>query len=153
MDALDEYDTKILNLLQANNRLTSEAIANAVALSPTACQRRIRRLRDSGVIAAEFAVLDPEKLGGMLTVIVQVVLKRGGAHTVDAFKRDVRGIPEIQQCYYVTGEYDFVLIVTAKDMADYDRLTRGVFFENTNIEKFHTIVAIQNVKVGLRIPL
>ncbi len=88
-----------------------------------------------------------------MTFVVQVEPRRGGAHTVDAFKREIATFLEIQQCCYVTGEYDFILIVTARDMADYDALTRRIFFESPHIEKFHTTVTIESVKVGLAIPL
>lgn len=152
MSEIDQFDRTILSLLQDNARMTSEAIGDAVGLSPTACQRRIKRLRENGVISSEIAVLDPEALGGRVTLIVQIVLERGRADIVDAFRREVRGIPEIQQCYYVTGEYDFILVVTASDMADYEQLTRRIFFGNPNIQKFHTIVVMQSVKTGLKIP-
>ena len=150
---LDQFDVAILNLLQVNNRLTSEAIAERVGLSPTACQRRIKRLRAEGAIAKEIAVIDPELVGGRITLIVQAVLARGRADIVDAFKREVQAIPEVQQCYYVTGEADFILIVTAEDIAAYERLTRRIFFGNPNIQKFQTIVVMDSVKVGLEIPL
>lgn len=133
--------------------MTTEAIGTAVGLSPTACQRRIKRLRETGAIAAEIAVLDPDRVGGRMTLILQVTLRRGGAHLVDAFRRDIVKVPEVQQCYYVTGDYDFVLIVTAKDMADYERLIRCAFFDDPNIQRFHTAVVMDTVKRGLAIPL
>ena len=153
MSELDPFDVALLNLLQANNRLTSETLAERVGLSPTACQRRIKRLRAEGAIAKEIAVVDPQVVGGRITLIVQVVLAHGRADIVDAFKREVQAIPEVQQCYYVTGDHDFILIVTADDIADYERLTRRIFFGNPNIQKFQTIVVMDSVKVGLEIPL
>ena len=153
MSDLDQFDVAILRCLQDNNRMTTEAVGTAVGLSPTACQRRIKRLRETGAIAAEIAVLDPDRVGGRMTLILQVTLRRGGAHLVDAFRRDIVKVPEVQQCYYVTGDYDFVLIVTAKDMADYERLIRRAFFDDPNIQRFHTAVVMDTVKRGLAIPL
>ena len=153
MSDLDQFDVAILRCLQDNNRMTTEAIGTAVGLSPTACQRRIKRLRETGAIAAEIAVLDPDRVGGRMTLILQVTLRRGGAHLVDAFRRDIVKVPEVQQCYYVTGDYDFVLIVTAKDMADYERLIRRAFFDDPNIQRFHTAVVMDTVKRGLAMPL
>lgn len=153
MTDLDDFDIAILRCLQVDNRQTSEAIGSEVGLSPTACQRRVKRLRASGAIASEVAILDPDRVGGRLTLIVQVVLERGRADIIDSFKRDIHTIPEVQQCYYVTGEYDFILIVTVEDMASYERLTRQIFFANPDIQKFHTIVAMESVKLGLQIPL
>ncbi len=153
MEQLDQFDVAILNQLQDDNRVTSEVIAERVGLSPTACQRRIKRLRAQGTIAQEIAVLEPDLIGGRLTLVVQVILARGRADIVDAFKREIQAIPEVQQCYYVTGEADFILIVTAEDIAAYERFTRRVFRDNANIQKFHTNVVMEPVKVGLRIPL
>ncbi len=153
MVEIDEFDVKLLNCLQGNNKMTSDALAETVGLSSTACQRRIKRLREGGVIVDDIAVLSPEVGGGRITLIVQVLLQRGRSDIIDTFKREVRTIPEVQQCYYVTGDYDFTLIVTAKDMADYETLTRRIFFDNPNIQRFHTSVVMENVKVGLRFPL
>ncbi|MGI9382338.1 MAG: Lrp/AsnC family transcriptional regulator [Methyloligellaceae bacterium] len=153
MRKLDDFDVALLRCLQDDNRMTSEAIAEQVGLSPTACQRRMKKLRQSGAIAGDVSIVDPEHVGGRMVMIVQVVLARGQADIVDAFKRDARRTPEIQQCYYVTGEADFVLVVTAKDMADYERLTRRIFFDNPNIQKFQTMVAMETVKAGLKISL
>ena len=149
----DPIDIAILRHLQRTTRKTSEAIAEAVGLSPSACQRRIKRLRQCGAIASEIAVLDPEVAGARLTLIVEVVLARGRADIIDRFKRAVREMPEVQQCYYVTGDVDFILVVTAKDMSDYEGLTRRLFFDNPDILKFQTIVVMDTVKLGLEIPL
>lgn len=150
---IDDFDISILNCLQNDVRITSEELAKSVGLSATACQRRIKRLRKSGAIQAEVAVVSPDVVGGRVTMLVQVSLKRGGADIIDAFRRQIADIAEIQQCYYVLGDYDFVLVITAKDIAEYDRLTRRIFFSNTNIQKFHTTVALETVKAGLQIPL
>ncbi len=152
MTDLDDFDVAILRCLQVDNRQTTEVIGSEVGLSPTACQRRIKRLRASGVIASEVAILDPDRIGGRLTLIVQVLLARGRADIIDSFKREIRDIPEVQQCYYVTGEHDFILVITAEDMASYEKLTRRIFFANPNIQKFQTIVAMESVKLGLQIP-
>lgn len=153
MEDLDHFDLALLNLLQQDNRQTSEALAIAVGLSPTACQRRMKRLREAGYIAADIAVLDPVKAGGRLTLVVQVDLARGRADIIDAFKREMRSVPEVQQCYYVTGESDFILIITARDIGHYEQLTRRIFHDNPNIRKFHTQVVMDSVKLSLTIPL
>jgi Lrp/AsnC family leucine-responsive transcriptional regulator len=153
MDELDDFDRAILRELQQDCRRSSERIAAVVALSATAVQRRIKRLRENGVIVAEQAIVNPLAVGRRLSILVQVTLARGRADIVADFKRQAQANPEVQQCYYVTGEYDFLLIVTANDMADYERLTHRLFFENQNIQKFHTIVVMDPVKVGLTIPI
>ena len=153
MSDLDDFDVAILKRLQDNNRETSDVIADAVGLSATSCQRRIKRLRERGAIAADIAVLNPDVVGGRVTLIVEIILERGRADIVDAFKREMRKLPEVQQCYYVTGNADFILIVTAHDMASYEQFTRRAFFGNPNILRFNSIVVMDTVKAGLQIPI
>lgn len=153
MDDLDQFDVALLDQLQRDNRQTSEALAAAVGLSATACQRRMKRLREAGYIAADVSVLDPAKVGRRTTFIVQVDLARGRADIIDGFKRDMQKVPEVQQCYYVTGEADFILVVVAEDLAHYEQLTRRLFYESNVIRKFHTQVVMDSVKLGLTVPL
>ena len=150
---MDDFDVKILNILQTDSRLTADALADRVGLSATACQRRVKKLRKTGVIAADIAVLSAEAVGQRLTVIVQVTLVTGGASNVDDFRRQMRKASEVQQCYYTTGEFDFLLIITARDMTDYEQLTRRIFFENKAVQRFTTTVVMDTVKVGLHVPL
>jgi len=153
MAEIDQFDTAILRELQRNNRITSETLAENVGLSATACQRRVKRLRQTGVIRADIAVVSPDAVSKRVTFIVEIVLERGRADIIDDFKRAVQAIPEVQQCYYVTGKSDFVLIMTAGDMEEYERLTRRIFFANPNIQHFTTIVVMDSVKIGLEVPL
>ena len=153
MTELDAFDVKLLTLVQEDCRQTSEALADKVGLSPTACQRRLKRLREAGVIRREIAVLDPDRLGGRLTVIVEVVLERGRPDIIDDFKRRMRALPEVQQCYYVTGNSDFVLIVVVDDMKAYEAFTQRVLFASKAIQKFQTTVVMDTVKAGLATPL
>ncbi len=153
MVELDAFDIKLLAQLQQNNRLTSEALAEQIGLSATACQRRIKRLRETGVIAAEVAVVNPHATGQWLTLVAHASLVRGQPDVVDMFKKDVRRTPEIQQCYYVTGEFAFVMVVIVRDITAYDQLIRRLFVENPNISKFQTSMVIDTVKSGLALPL
>ncbi|MGB0683299.1 MAG: Lrp/AsnC family transcriptional regulator [Magnetovibrionaceae bacterium] len=152
-EALDSFDRKILERLQMNARETAEVMSEAVGLSPAACQRRVKKLRDKGVVKADIAVLDPARIGGRLTLHVSVVLERGGAHVIDEFKRQAINETRVQQCFYVTGDADFILVVTALDMADYEAFTRRFFFGNSNIQRFTTTVAMETVKAGLALPI
>lgn len=150
---MDAFDAKLLNLVQRNNRLTTEQLSDAVGLSPTACQRRLKRFRDSGIIASDIAVISPETVGRRMTMIVQISLEREQPEHLDLFKQTMLAIPEVMQCYYVTGSADFILILTAKDMKDYENFTRRFFFNNPNIQQFITNVVIDHVKVGLAVPI
>lgn len=150
----DSFDIKIMNELQENSRQTAEVIGDKVGLSPAATQRRIKRLRENGTIKKEVAILCPEALGGRTTLIVQIIFSHSdeGA-AIDTFREQMLRMPEVQQCYYVTGATDFILIMTVKDMKDFDRITRQWFFSNPLIGRFETIVAIDTFKEGFKIPL
>ena len=150
---LDSIDRRILKAVQDNNKLPTEQLGAMVGLSATACQRRLKRLRAEGVIQAEVAIVAPEALGRSLQVLVQVSLERERADIIDRFKTAIRATPEIMTGYYVTGEADFVLVVTARDMADYEQFTRRFFYENSHIKGFKTMVVIDRVKAGFTLPV
>jgi DNA-binding Lrp family transcriptional regulator len=148
---IDKPDRIILEKLQANARISLEALADACGLSSASVQRRVKRLRDAQVIESEVAVLDPNALGQCMTFIVMVELERERIDQLDAFRRIVRKEVQVQQCYYVTGEADFTLICTARNMADFEALTQRLFFENTNVRRFRTSVVMDRTKVGLTV--
>jgi Lrp/AsnC family transcriptional regulator, leucine-responsive regulatory protein len=150
---LDAFDLKLLSILQLSTRGTAEELAQQVGLSPSACLRRVRRLREGGVIEAEVAVLAPRKVGRELTMVVQVALERERADIMDAFKRAMRATPEVMQCFYVTGDIDFILIVTMPSMEEYELFTDRFFFQNPNVRRFTTMVVMDRVKVGLAVPI
>ena len=150
---MDDFDRKILNELQQNNRISTEALGHKVGLSATACQRRMKRLRQSGVITKEVALLNGAELGNYVTVIVEVTIKQGSADNIARFKERMHNNESVQQCFYVTGNVDFILVVTARNMLEYEKLTQELFFTDANIQKFHSTVVMENVKVGLNIPI
>jgi len=150
---MDVLDKKILAELQKDNRISSENLGDKIGLSATACQRRLKKLRQSKVIAREVAILNGVELDNYVTVIVEVTMKRGLADNIERFKSRMKDCEHVQQCFYVTGHTDFILIITAKNMLEYERLTKKLFFCDNNIQKFHSTVAMENVKVGLNIPV
>ena len=150
---LDSFDIKLLNVVQRNNRITADALSSEVGLSSSACLRRLKRLRKEGVIESEIAVVSAEAIGQTLTMVVEVTLERERPDILDDFKKSMRMTPEVMQCYYVTGEIDFILVVTARNMQEYEAFTQRFFFDNPNIQRFHTLVVMDRVKVGLSVPL
>lgn len=150
---LDNADRRILEQLQQNTNVNLEQLAYASGLSIPSVQRRLRRLRSDGVIENEIAVLNPKALGQNMTFVVLVELERERLDQLDTFRRAARAEPQVQQCYYVTGEADFVLICIAQDMEDFEALTHRLFFENTNVRRFRTSVVMERSKVGLSIPV
>jgi Lrp/AsnC family leucine-responsive transcriptional regulator len=150
---MDDHDLRILRILQHDGRATMEAIAARVGLSPASVQRRIKRLRVTGAIEKEIAVVAPEAVDLPVTVIVNVELEREQLDLLEQFKRDMRKLPEVQQCYYVTGATDFVLVVIARNMREYEKFTHRAFFSNPNVRNFLTHVVMDRVKAGLSLPL
>ncbi|MBB5536285.1 Lrp/AsnC family transcriptional regulator [Rhizobium giardinii] len=153
MADLDRADLALLRAVQSNNRLTSEELAGLVNLSPTACQRRLRRLRSEGVIEADVSIVSPKAVGRQVTMIVLVSLERERADIVDRFKAAIRNTSEVMIGYYVTGDADFLLIVTAKDMEEYEQFTRRFFYENHDIKGFKTMVVMDRVKASFVLPI
>jgi Lrp/AsnC family leucine-responsive transcriptional regulator len=150
---LDRFDLAILAILQRDNTVPQREIGQAVNLSAPAVQRRIRRMEQAGVIRANVAIVDPGRLGQPITVFVEVTLESERADLIDAAKRSFTATPEVQQCYYVTGEADFILVVLVPTMAAYEALTRRLFMADNNVRKFRSFITMDRVKVGLEVPL
>jgi len=150
---LDQHDRAILRHVQDDNRLPIEKLADRVGLSPSAVQRRLAELRRKKVIQEDVAIVDPARAGRPVTLIVEVTVERERTDLIDAFCREMRAMPEVQQCYGITGAADFILIMTVEDMADYERFTRKVFYDNANIRRFESHVVMNRVKTGLYVPV
>ncbi len=150
---LYSFDRKILHHVQGNARMTAAELSELVGLSPSACHRRLAALREAGVIQAEIAVIDPKAVGRRITMIVTVTLEREHSDVITEFKRACRETVEIMQCYYVTGQADFVMVLTARSMEAYDAFVERFLFSNRNVRRFETMVVMDRVKVGFGLPL
>jgi Lrp/AsnC family leucine-responsive transcriptional regulator len=150
---LDAADAEILTVLQRTNRLSLEELAATVHLSTASCHRRVKRLRKEGVIVADVSVVDPAAIGRVLTILVHVTMERDGQTPVGPFIDSMRSDPDVMQCYYVTGDADFVLVVTARDMADYEAFTLRHIVDNPNVRRFQTTVVMDRVKTGQAVPV
>ena len=148
MQSLDEFDRAILRILQRDNTIPQREIGAAVNLSAPSVQRRIRRMEEDGVIAANVAQVQPEAVGLPLTIFVEVELVSEIPDEIDRAKAAFHSAPEVQQCYYVTGDADFVLVVVVENMSAYEDFTRRSFFQSGNVKKFRTFVAMDAVKRG-----
>ena len=152
-ELVDSFDVAILAILQSDNLTPQREIAERVHLSPAAVQRRIRRLQDSGVIAGNAAVLNPDALGRPLTIFIEVQLVNELDALTAGFRARVAQEEAVQQCYSVTGQTDYLLIVTAADMQEYQALTKRLFEGDQNIQRFVTSIALATLKRSLRLPL
>ena len=149
---LDDTDRLLLTALQEDASQSLDQLSYQSDLSVASVQRRLKKLRTSGVIAREVAILDRAKSDYPMTFVVMVEMERERLDVIDAFKRAAQSEPQVQQCYYVTGEADFTLICTARDMTDFEALTHRLFFNNNNVRRFRTSVVMSNTKVGLNVP-
>ena len=150
---LDNYDVKILGLLQRDSKISQRELSEAVNLSPSAVNRRVAALESAGVIAGTVCVVDPSAVGHPITILVEVKLESERLDLLDELKTRFSACPQVQQVYYVTGDVDFMLVLVVKDMTEYEQLTRDLFFSSGNVKGFRTYVAMQRVKVTLSVPL
>lgn len=145
---LDEFDKKLLRLLQQNNRLTTEELSNEVSLSQSAVQRRLAKLRNEKIIEADVSIISPAAVGIGITCVVDVILHEGNSKAIDLFKAEMLKCSEVSLCYYVTGTYDFVLIVNTKDMIHFEEFQKIKLMDNPYLKHFYTHVVMDKVKVG-----
>lgn len=152
---MDSLDVKILKIVQRDSRISTEKIALQVGSSPSAVQRRLKRLREEGIIEAELIIVSPEAVGLTVVTIVGVVIdkERPLMVTVSKFKELMLNTPEVMQCYDVTGEFDFIVVVTARDMPEYESLSRRLFEENPNVSRYKTSLVLKRIKSQTAIPL
>ena len=115
--------------------------------------RRLKRLREQGVIRAEVAVLDRQSVGNSLTLLVGLEIERDNYPSLAGFRAWVEKVDAIQQVYYVTGQMDLMLVVTARSMADYDALCARLMADNPVIRRMNTHVVIDAMKLGLQVPV
>jgi len=150
---LDRFDRQLLNLVQEDSGLTAERLAEQVSLSPSAVQRRLRRMREQGVIVRDAAIVDPKKIGKPTFFIVSLQVERERPELLAQLRGWIAAQIHIQQAFYVTGEADFILVITAPDTEVYDELMSRLVSENPNVKRFTTNVALGIVKRGLTIPI
>ena len=154
---LDALDRRILRVLQADGRITFDALAAQVGLSSSAALRRVRRLEDSGVIGGYVAVVPPERIGLGLTAYINVRLEK---HTeshkrnpMDAFKAAVQAWPEVVECAALTGEMDYLLRVVVEDMAHYSRIIMETLLKHPSVEDCKSSFMLERIKGTAAWPL
>src|SRR3954468_1859414 len=155
--SVDAADLALLEQLQTDCSLTNQDLAKRVHLSPPTCLRRVKRLREAGLIESEIAILNPElmarTLGHGLEAVVEVSLDRQGNEEQEAFEARVAEDEAVQQCYRVSPGPDFVLIVHARDMQDYLALAQRLFTSDANVRNVKAFFSVKRAKFRPRIPL
>ena len=157
MEEIDDIDIALLDQLQADSSLTNQELAKLAHISPPTCLRRVKRLRDAGLIAREVAIVDPDKLapviGHGLHAVVEITLERQGDEEQQAFESRVIADAAVQQCYRVSPGPDFVLIVHTRDMPDYLQLAQRLFTSDANVRNVKAFFSVKRAKFDPRIAI
>ena len=149
----DELDLRILEQLQVDASLTNQALAALVHASPPTCLRRVRRLREAGLIQKVVALVDPQKVGLPLTAIVEITLDTQNTESCTQFERHLHQEVGVQQSYRVSTGPDFVVILVLSDMAAYHEVAHRLFTAANNVRNIRTFFSISRGKFDTQLPL
>ena len=150
---MDRLDRSILEALQTDGRMSNKQLANQVHLSESACLRRVRALEEEGMIERYVAMVNQAKAGMPGDVLVHIGLHREEQSELAAFEEAVRNIPEVMECYLMTGEFDYLLRVVVADMADFERIHKEELTRLPGVARVNSSVAIRTVLKRTAVPL
>ena len=153
MIELDPTDRRILAVLQRNGRITNAELAAEVALSASACHRRVQRLEETGLIRGYVALLDARKLERPTTVFVEITLSGQADELLDAFERAVRQIPDVLECHLMAGTADYLLKIVVEDTDDFARIHRQHLARLPGVAQMHSSFALRTVFRTTAIPV
>ena len=151
--SIDDKDRALLRLLQRDGRASVAALADKIALSESACRRRLDLLEKAGVIEGYQAQLSAPKLGFNLTVFVSITLGAQTERDLGAFEAAARNAPEVLECWLMTGDADYLLRVAARDVADLERIHREVLTRLPSVVRVNTAIAMRAVSPPRGLPL
>lgn len=149
---LDAIDWRLLDLLQHDASLTNQALADAAHVSPATALRRVKRLRETGVIERFTALLAPSVAGRGLHALCEVTLDRQGAEHLDAFEARAVALASVQQCWRVSPGPDFVLVLWVADMPAFHTLTQQLFTQDANVRNVKSFFAVKRAKFAPTVP-
>lgn len=152
-DRLDPTDVQILELLQKDGRTTNADLARQVRLSPPSILQRVRKLEDLGYVDRYVALLNAETLGYGITVFAQVNLVLHQDQPIERFRNEIAEVPEVLECYHVSGEYDFLLKIVVEDMRAYEALIRERLSKINGIGRIHSNFVLGTAKFTTELKL
>ena len=150
---LDQVDRAILRLLQQDGRMANVDLAEAVHLSPSACLRRVRRLEEGGSIDRYVALVDPSAIGLGTDVFVEITLVGQDEGTLEKFERAVSERPEIMSCHLMAGDFDYLVHVVVRDVADYEVLHRTHLAQLPGVARMVSSFALRPICDRTAVPL
>jgi len=150
---LSSQDIQILDLLQHDAGLTTGEIADRIHSSQSPCWRRINRIEEQGLIKKRVALLDRDKLGMDIVVFATINLSAQGRQNLETFEQAVEGIPEVVECYTMTGTWDYMLKIIAKDIRHYEALIRNQLTAMPLVRELHSHIAVTEIKNATELPL
>lgn len=149
---IDEFDRKILALLQADARLTNNQLSERVNLSPSQCSRRRQRLEEEGFVRGYVAVLDRDRLGFGLVNVVTVTLSTHNRDNARRFAELIRNLPEVQEAHALTGEMDYILKVVTRDLKSLSEFVNGVLLPHDSVQHVKTAIVLETLKETSALP-
>jgi Lrp/AsnC family leucine-responsive transcriptional regulator len=150
---IDRIDKLLLAALQHDGRISNRDLAEKVHLSESACLRRVRALEEAGVIDRYAALVNQTKVGLPGNVFVSITLNRQEQHDLAAFEEAVKRVPEVMECYLMTGQQDYLLRVVVSDTADFERLHSQTLTRLPGVARVHSSFALRLVRRGNELPL
>lgn len=153
MSRMDALDIKLLKALQKDGRMSNAELADSVALSPSACHRRVQRLERDGVIRNYVALLNPRAVDRRATVFVEITLKGQADEILEAFERQVALIPDVLECHLMAGAADYLLKVVAQDTDDFARIHKQYLARLPGVAQMQSSFALRTVFKTTALPI
>jgi len=153
MSRMDALDIKLLKALQKDGRMSNADLADSVALSPSACHRRVQRLERDGVIRNYVALLNPRAVDRRATVFVEITLKGQADEILEAFERQVALIPDVLECHLMAGAADYLLKVVARDTDDFARIHKQYLARLPGVAQMQSSFALRTVFKTTALPI
>ncbi len=153
MRPLDEVDAQLLSLLQSDGRITNADLAKRVNLSPPSVLQRVRALEKLGLIKGYTALLDADRLGLKITALTSINLALHQDQPIERFRKAVQQLPEVTECYHISGDYDFLLKIVVRDMRAYELFVREKLAKIKGVGKIHTSFVLGTPKHTTHLPL
>lgn len=152
-DRPDGTDLRILRILQTDGNISNADLARQIGLSPPSTLQRVRKLEESGYVRRYAALLDHESMGYGLLVMAMISLALHQEKPIEQFRQEVMDVPEVLECFHVSGDFDFLLKIVAKDMHDYERIIRERLSTISGVGKIHSSFVLGVTKQTTELPL